>query len=104
MTCRCDYADILLNYFISFRNAEEQYRKSKITFEVLGIACGDLGKYYKALDRAIMKYHQIKMSEINKIIKDLWIETYRGKGELRCDVARARNYDFSVPAICSLLQ
>ena len=38
----------------------------------------DLEKYYKALDRAIMRYHSLKMNEINKIIKELWIKTYKG--------------------------
>ncbi len=30
--------------------------------------------------RAIMRYHSLKMEEINKIIKELWIKTYRGGG------------------------
>ena len=33
------------------------------------------------LRRAIMKYHGLKMAEINKIIKEYWINTYRGNGE-----------------------
>ena len=27
-----------------------------------------------------MRYHKLKMEEINKIIKELWIKTYRGGG------------------------
>ena len=67
------------------------------------MASVDLEKYYKALDRyvhftgqncylllinlfcfhcrAIMKYHSLKMAEINKIIKEYWINTYKGGGE-----------------------
>ena len=30
--------------------------------------------------RAIMRYHKLKMEEINKIIRELWIKTYRGGG------------------------
>lgn len=41
-------------------------------------ASGDLHKYYRALDRAIMKFHSRKMEEINQIIKELWIKTYKG--------------------------
>jgi len=48
---------------------------------ILEMTSKDLEKYYKALDRAIMKYHQIKMEEINKIIKELWQETYMGSGK-----------------------
>ena len=32
-------------------------------------------------DRAIMNYHNMKMAEINKIIRDLWRQTYRGQGK-----------------------
>ena len=27
-----------------------------------------------------MRFHKLKMEEINKIIKELWIKTYRGGG------------------------
>lgn len=30
--------------------------------------------------RTIMKFHSMKMDEINKIIRDLWRSTYRGQG------------------------
>lgn len=45
------------------------------------LANGDLQKYYKAMDRAIMNYHAQKMAEINKIIFELWRNTYRGHGK-----------------------
>ena len=45
------------------------------------MASEDLEKYYKALDKAILKYHKIKMDEINKTMNELWQETYSGKGE-----------------------
>lgn len=32
------------------------------------------------MKRAIMKYHTLKMEEINKIIKMLWQSTYKGEG------------------------
>ena len=38
----------------------------------------DLLKYYRALDRAITRFHSQKMKEINLIIKELWIKTYKG--------------------------
>ena len=27
-----------------------------------------------------MRFHKLKMEEINKIVKELWIKTYRGGG------------------------
>ena len=49
---------------------------------------GSLKKY-----RALMKYHSVKMEEINKIIKELWQATYKGTDidtiEIRSDVTDA---------------
>lgn len=30
-----------------------------------------------------MRYHQVKMDEINEYIRDLWLKTYKGSGEYR---------------------
>jgi len=43
-------------------------------------ATDDLAKYAKALDSAIMKFHSMKMEEINRIIGELWRNTYVGTG------------------------
>ena len=29
-----------------------------------------------------MRYHGLKMAEINKIIKEYWINTYKGNGKI----------------------
>jgi hypothetical protein len=78
------------------------------------MATSDLEKYYHALNkyvssfsrgcvslccsccsltgthRALMKYHQVKMEEINKILRELWQHTYKGQDidtiEIRADV------------------
>ncbi|CAK9023347.1 DNA repair protein RAD50 (DNA recombination/repair protein), partial [Durusdinium trenchii] len=39
----------------------------------------DLGRYHSALDKALMKFHSLKMAEINKTIKELWQRVYRGR-------------------------
>ena len=31
-----------------------------------------------------MRYHGLKMAEINKIIKEYWINTYKGNGKVTC--------------------
>ena len=48
------------------------------------LANNDLDKYYRAMDRAIMSYHKAKMDEINKIIRELWRNTYKGHGMAIC--------------------
>nr|AGH55903.1 Rad50 [Brachionus manjavacas] len=62
----------------TIKNAVEKYMVCTSDLKVLEYSVMDIEKYYKALDRAIMNYHQIKMNEINKIIKQLWRQVYRG--------------------------
>ena len=61
---------------------EDIYKKLFIKVNTLEIAMHDLEIYAKTLDQAIMKFHSMKMEEINRTIRDLWINTYRGSGTL----------------------
>mmetsp|Transcript_23377 Transcript_23377/g.29474 ORF Transcript_23377/g.29474 Transcript_23377/m.29474 type:complete len:209 (+) Transcript_23377:2-628(+) len=56
-----------------------------IETETSDLAVSDLDLYYSALDKALLRYHGIKIQEINKIIKELWTLTYRGE-----DIANIR--------------
>jgi DNA repair protein RAD50 len=58
--------------------------------QVSEFANNDLEKYSKALDNAILKYHSIKMDEINDNIGHLWSKTYQGTGELSLSFLRSR--------------
>lgn len=60
------------------RNAMQKYLVCLAELRVLEISVSDVDKYAKALDRAIMNYHMMKMNAINKIIKQLWRQVYRG--------------------------
>ncbi|XP_052793219.1 DNA repair protein RAD50-like isoform X2 [Mya arenaria] len=72
-----------------YRGAVEKYRNKMIDLRTTELANTDLEKYYKALDKAIMNYHNVKMEEINKIIRELWRNTYKGNDietiEIRSD-------------------
>ncbi len=50
-----------------------------IEVETNSLAVQDLEVYYNALDKALLRYHGMKIQEINKIIKELWYNTYRGE-------------------------
>lgn len=69
------------------------------------MANSDLEKYAKALDKlvtnlisfnvrlftsysAIMKYHGLKMEEVNDTMKHLWNKTYQGTGTFICSISR----------------
>jgi DNA repair protein RAD50 len=67
-------------------------------------AVEDLARYGGALDKAIMKYHSLKMNEINQIISELWVNTYQGtdvdtimiKAENDTGGASNRSYNYRV--------
>jgi len=41
-------------------------------------AISDLEKFYKALSYSITRFHQERMEVINRLVKELWRQTYRG--------------------------
>uniref|UniRef100_A0A669CU22 RAD50 double strand break repair protein n=1 Tax=Oreochromis niloticus TaxID=8128 RepID=A0A669CU22_ORENI len=106
------FEDEILHYRKELREdqydkADERYRNKMITMRTTELVIKDLDLYYKALDQTIMKFHSMKMDEINKIIRDLWRSTYRGQDieyvEIRSDVdenssagVRRRVYNYRV--------
>lgn len=50
-----------------------------IQHETSIITVSDLDKYYNALDKALLRFHGLKIEEINKIIQELWSLTYKGE-------------------------
>ena len=61
-----------------YKGADRRYREAHVKVEAYKAAVEDLGRYGGALDKAIMRYHALKMDEINEIVDDLWRRTYQG--------------------------
>ncbi|KAL0340580.1 UNVERIFIED_CONTAM: DNA repair protein [Sesamum radiatum] len=62
-----------------YKDIDKRYFDQLIQLKTTEMANKDLDKYYKALDKALMRFHTMKMEEINKIIRELWQQTYRGQ-------------------------
>lgn len=77
------------------KNIDEKYKMKSIELQTTKCARKDLEKYYDALDKALMRYHEIKMEEINKCIKEIWEVTYQGKDidtiQIKADVENTGN-------------
>lgn len=69
---------LFADYEIEYKDAAKQYKLAHIQVETTKACIEDLGRYIKALDMAIMKYHTMKMEEINRIVDELWRKTYQG--------------------------
>ncbi|KAF3456639.1 hypothetical protein FNV43_RR01293 [Rhamnella rubrinervis] len=62
-----------------YKDIDKRYYDQLIQLKTTEMANKDLDRYYNALDKALMRFHTMKMEEINKIIRELWQQTYRGQ-------------------------
>ncbi|KAF9606048.1 hypothetical protein IFM89_022207 [Coptis chinensis] len=62
-----------------YNDIDNRYFNQLIQLKTTEMANKDLDRYYHALDKALMRFHSMKMEEINKIIRELWQQTYRGQ-------------------------
>ncbi|UCK57357.1 hypothetical protein AFCA_000286 [Aspergillus flavus] len=69
---------LLADWNTDYKDAASKYKEAHIKVETTKAAVDDLARYGGALDKAIMKYHGLKMEEINAIVGELWQKTYRG--------------------------
>lgn len=79
------------------RDAEKNYRDKFVEMKCTDMAANDMNKYYKALDTAIMRFHNDKMKTINGIIRELWRTTYKGNDidyiEIKTDESESQGAD-----------
>ncbi|KAH9179304.1 P-loop containing nucleoside triphosphate hydrolase protein [Lactarius sanguifluus] len=61
-----------------YKATGKKYTDQLIRVKMSDMANNDLEKYGKALDNAIMKYHSLKMEEVNDTMRHLWNKTYQG--------------------------
>lgn len=73
-----EIARLLSDWETDYSNAAYKFKEAHIRVEATKAAVDDLGRYGGALDKAIMKYHALKMEQINRIIEELWRRTYQG--------------------------
>ncbi|KAF5385696.1 hypothetical protein D9757_005521 [Collybiopsis confluens] len=86
-----------------FIDVFKHYKEQLIKVKMSDMANNDLEKYAKALENAIMKYHTLKMEEVNDTMRHLWNKTYQGTDidgiKIRSDVeggATKRSYNYRV--------
>eukprot|EP00752_Nemacystus_decipiens_P005268 g4778.t1 len=63
----------------TYKNIEEKHRRKMIEHRTTEMAVTDLDKYWTALDKALLRFHTMKIADINKIIRELWAMTYSGE-------------------------
>eukprot|EP00581_Thalassiosira_minuscula_P014753 CAMPEP_0183721268 /NCGR_PEP_ID=MMETSP0737-20130205/13594_1 /TAXON_ID=385413 /ORGANISM="Thalassiosira miniscula, Strain CCMP1093" /LENGTH=1404 /DNA_ID=CAMNT_0025951247 /DNA_START=143 /DNA_END=4357 /DNA_ORIENTATION=+ len=87
-----------------YKDIDERQRQKMIQHETTTIVVSDFDKYYDALDKALLRYHGMKINDINKIIRELWTLTYKGEDITNIEIqsgqdsgARAnRSYNYRI--------
>ncbi len=90
-----------------YAQVNARWQNQLVRVKALQVGSDDLEKYARALDSAIMKYHAVKMDEINAIIRELWTSVYQGTDidtiEIRADhesttgtASNGRSYNYRV--------
>ncbi|EKX42277.1 Rad50/sbcC double strand break DNA repair processing nuclease, meiosis and mitosis [Guillardia theta CCMP2712] len=78
-----------------YQDIDKIYALELVKLNAKRIAEQDLDKSYKALDRALVKFHTLKMEQINQSLKEFWQNTYRGDDiayiEIKTDVDESNN-------------
>lgn len=69
-----------LNYQLrtDYKDVDDSYHTKFVELQARSFVTDDIDVYSRALDSAIMKYHGLKMKDINRIIDELWKRTYSG--------------------------
>jgi len=63
----------------TLKGVDRALSKQVLELKTFEMTASDLDRYHGALDRALMAFHASKMSDINKVVKELWQRTYRGQ-------------------------
>ncbi|CCD25718.1 MRX complex DNA-binding subunit NDAI_0F04000 [Naumovozyma dairenensis CBS 421] len=87
-----------------YKDIDDKYHKNWVELQTRTFVTDDIETYSKALDSAIMRYHGLKMQDINRIIDELWKRTYTGTDidtiKIRSDEVtsgvRGKSYNYRV--------
>ncbi|CCK70734.1 MRX complex DNA-binding subunit KNAG_0F00650 [Huiozyma naganishii CBS 8797] len=87
-----------------YKDVDQKYQKEWVELQARTFVTDDIDTYSKALDNAIMKYHGLKMEDINRIIDELWKRTYSGtdidtikiRSEEVNNTVRGKSYNYRV--------
>ena len=62
----------------NYTEIEVRLNKLKTELIVTFAIIKNAQEYYEAIDQSLLKYHSIRMEEINKLINYYWSMTYKG--------------------------
>ena len=83
---------------VEYKESNKNYLNCSIEIKVLELSSEDLDKCISGLDKAIVDFHKTKIEEVNRTLKELWMNTYRGNDidyiELKAESSETRAYNY----------
>jgi DNA repair protein RAD50 len=88
--------DLVYNY----KEINVKYAKDAVELKTLELSLSDIDKCINALDKAIVDFHKVKLDELNSILRELWVNTYKGDDidyiEIKAETSESRAYNYTV--------
>ena len=72
--------DKLINELNSprYKHIDQRFKTKMIEVKTALMVNQDLETYSKALDKALMQFHKMRMRDINEVLKEYWRDVYKG--------------------------
>lgn len=87
----------------TYKETEEKFLIADTSFKVLEVILDDLDKAIKSVDKSIIEFHSKKIEEVNKSLKTLWMNTYKGNDidliELKAESIDQKSYNYKLVMI-----
>jgi DNA repair protein RAD50 len=61
-----------------YKDAHTNMAKAVARAATLKYVCSDMDRYFRCLDRALMRFHELKLAAINATLAEMWADTYTG--------------------------
>ena len=82
-------------------NVNTSSHEAKIKLERTQKVVEDLGKCHDSLDRALLKFHALKLAEINKNIRDIWTIAYKSEDNSSIKIVSGQESESQAKRSCN---
>jgi len=86
-----------------YKDTLTNFLRCTIEIKTLELSLEDLDKCINALDKSIVDFHRSKIEEINRLLRELWANTYKGNDieyiELKSESSESRAYNYRIVMI-----
>lgn len=87
----------------TYASSNKNYLTCALEIKALEFSLDDMDRCVNGLDKAIVDFHGSKIEEVNKTLRDLWCNTYKGNDidyiELKSESSETRAYNYRMTMV-----